>query len=314
MKVVIIEPLGVKDTFLLEAAKTRLEGVAEIEYFNTRTTDTDELIKRGKDADIIVVSNLPLPKKVLEGCKNLKLISVAFTGIDHIAMDYCRKNGIMVCNCSGYSNHAVSELVFGSLLCLMRNIIKCDERSREEGTKDGLIGNELYGKTFGVIGAGAIGSQVALVANAFGCKVWVTKHNKDINLPFAELKTLEEIMSGCDVISLHTPLNDSTKGLIGEKEIALMKSNAILVNMARGPVVDSAALAKALNDEKIAGAVIDVFETEPPVSKDHVLVNAKNTVLTPHVAFATKEALELRAEMVFDNVVEFMKGTPVNVM
>ncbi len=314
MKVVIIEPLGVKDEFLLDTVNSKLEGAAETEYFNTRTTDTDELIKRGKDADVIVVSNLPLSEKVLEGCKNLKLISVAFTGVDHIAMDYCRKNGIMVCNCSGYSNHAVSELVFGSLLCLMRNIIKCDERAREEGTKDGLIGNELYGKTFGVIGAGAIGSQVALVANAFGCRVWVTKHNKDINLPFAEIKTIDEIMAESDIISLHTPLNESTKGLIGEKEIALMKKNAILVNMARGPVVDSVALANALNEEKIAGAVIDVFETEPPVSKEHVLVNAKNTVLTPHIAFATKEALELRAEMVFDNVVQFIKGTPINIM
>ena len=153
-----------------------------------------------------------------------------------------------------------------------------------------------------------------MVANAFGCRVWATKHDKDINLPFAEIKTIDEIMAGCDIISLHTPLNESTKGMIGEKEIALMKKNAILVNMARGPVVDSAALANALNEEKIAGAVIDVFETEPPVSKDHVLVTAKNTVLTPHVAFATKEALELRAEMVFDNVVQFIKGTPKNVM
>ncbi len=314
MKIVIIEPLGVEDEFLIDAAKSRLGGMTEIEYFNTRTTDTYELIERGKDADVIVVSNLPLTEKVLEGCKKLKLISVAFTGVDHIAMDYCRKNGIMVCNCSGYSNHAVSELVFGSLLCLLRNIIKCDERTRIEGTKDGLVGNELYGKTFGVIGAGAIGSQVALIASAFGCRVWVTKHNKEVDLPFTEVKTIDEIMGGSDIISLHTPLNASTKGLIGKREIALMKKNAVIVNMARGPVVDSIALAEALNSERIAGAVIDVFENEPPVSKDHVLVNAKNTVLTPHVAFATKEALELRAEMVFDNVAEFIKGTPINVM
>ncbi len=313
MKVAILEPLGVKDEFLMDILDKNLREKVEVSYFNTKTTDDDELIERGKEAEVLVVSNLPLSERVISNCSNVKLISVAFTGVDHIAMDYCRKNNIMVCNCSGYSNHAVSELVFGSLLSLMRNIIKCDERTRSGETKDGLIGNELFGKKFGVIGAGAIGSRTAMIANAFGCEVYVTKHNKEVNVPF-KVKEVDEIMAECDIISIHTPLNESTKGLIGEKEISLMKKNAILVNMARGGVLDSTALAKALNEEKIAGAVIDVFENEPPIDINHPLVKAKNTVLTPHVAFATKEALELRAEMVVENVVKYIDGAPINIV
>lgn len=258
MKVSVIEPLGVEERFLIETAKNKLKDTAEIEYFGERTNDTEELIKRGKNADIIVVSNLPLKKEVISAWEKAKMISVAFAGVDHIDTDFCRQKGITVCNCAGYSNRAVSELVFGGVIALMRNIIKCDERTRNEGTKDGLIGNEIFGKKFGVIGCGQIGKRVAAIANAFGCRVFATEHKEKLNLDFAEIKTIDEIMKECDIVSLHVPLNQDTKGLIGKREISMMKKNAVLVNMARGGVVDSVALAKALNEEKIAGAVIDV--------------------------------------------------------
>ena len=157
MKMVIIEPLGVEEGKLLAMAKESLGDRVEIVYYNTKTTDTAELIERGKDAEIIVVSNLPLNAQVIEGCRNLKLLAVAFTGVDHIAMDVCKKNGVMVCNCAGYSTCAVADLVFGMLISLYRNVIPCDKVCREEGTKDGLVGFELEGKTFGVVGTGAIG-------------------------------------------------------------------------------------------------------------------------------------------------------------
>lgn len=313
MKLVIIEPLGVEQEKLLSMAKEALPADVEIVYYDTRVTDTETLIERGKDADIIVVSNLPMNSEVIDGCKNLKLLSVAFTGVDHIAMDVCRKNGVMVNNCAGYSTVAVADLVFGMIIALYRNIIPCDEAVRKEGTKDGLVGFELEGKKFGVIGTGAIGLRVAKIAQAFGCEVYAySRTAKEVEgVTYVNLNTL---LSTCDIISLHTPLNDSTKGLIGKDQLALMKKNAILINTARGPVVDSEALADALNSGAIAGAGIDVFETEPPVKKEHPLLNAKHVVATPHVAFATKEALVKRAVIVFDNVKKWLEGTPQNVM
>ncbi|MEG1294632.1 MAG: 2-hydroxyacid dehydrogenase [Clostridium sp.] len=306
MRLVIIEPLGVDSEKLLTLAKHILPQELEITYYDTRVTDTETLIKRGRDADIIAVSNLPMNREVIEGCKNLKMLSVAFTGLDHIALDACKEHGILVSNCAGYSTAAVSDLVFGMIISLYRKMAACDTAVRNEGTKDGLIGFELEGKKFGVIGTGAIGLRVASIARAFGCEVYAysrTVRNVD-NIRYV---TLDTLLSTCDIVSLHVPLTDETRGLIGREQLALMNKNAILINTARGPVVDSDALADALNLEQIAGAGIDVFETEPPINKTHPLLNAKNAVVTPHVAFATKEALEKRAVIVFENITRWLE-------
>ncbi|MGI6501804.1 MAG: 2-hydroxyacid dehydrogenase [Anaerostipes sp.] len=313
MKVVIIEPLGVEESKLMEIAKSALSDEVEIVYYDTKVTDTETLIQRGKDAEIIVVANLPLNADVINGCEKLKMLAVAFTGIDHIAMDACRKRDITVCNCAGYSNAAVADLVFGLLISIYRNIIPCNQVVREEGTKDGLVGFELEGKKFGVVGTGAIGSRVAKIADAFGCEVYAySRTKKEIDgITYVEL---DELLKTCDVVSLHVPLKADTKGLIGKEQLDLMKENAVLINTARGPVVDSEALADALNQGKVAGAGVDVFEVEPPVKKDHPLFGAKNLIATPHVAFATKEALIKRAIIDFDNIKYYLEGNPVNVM
>lgn len=313
MKMVIIEPLGVEKEKLLSMAEKALGTRVDIVYYDTKTTDVAELIRRGEDADIIVVSNLPLNEDVINGCKNLKLLSVAFTGVDHIAMDACRRNGVLVCNCAGYSTCAVADLVFGMLISLYRNVIPCDKVCREEGTKDGLVGFELEGRKFGVVGTGAIGLRVAKIAQAFGCEVLAYSRTvKEVEgVSFVDLKTL---LSQCDIVSLHTPLNSETKGLINKERIGWMKKNAVLINTARGPVVDSEALAEALKEGRIAGACIDVFEKEPPVEKSHPLFSAPNAIVTPHVAFATKEALVKRAVIVFDNVAAYLDGAPKNKM
>ena len=313
MKLVIIEPLGVNDEKLLSMAKDMLPADLEIVYYNTRVTDTETLIERGRDADIIAVSNLPMNADVINGCKNLKMLSVAFTGVDHIAMDACKANGVLVSNCAGYSTAAVADLVFGMIIALYRNMIPCNDVVRKEGTKDGLVGFELGGKKFGVIGTGAIGLRTAAIANAFGCQVLAYSRTKK-DIPGITYVDMDTLLSSCDIVSLHTPLNSDTRGLIGKEELAKMKPSAILINTSRGPVVDSAALADALNNGRLAGAGIDVFETEPPIAKDHPLLTAKNVIATPHVAFATKEALEKRAVIVFDNVDKWLKGTPQNVM
>ncbi|MBQ6000326.1 MAG: hydroxyacid dehydrogenase [Clostridia bacterium] len=313
MKLVIIEPLGVEQEKLLDMAKKALGDRVEIVYYDTRTTDPAELIQRGKDAEIIAVSNLPLSAEVIRGCEKLKLLSVAFTGVDHIAIDACKEKDVMVCNCAGYSTAAVADLVFGMLITLYRNVIPCDARCRTGETKDGLIGFELEGKKFGVVGTGAIGLRVAAIAKAFGCEVLAYSRTvKQVEgVTYTDLNTL---LSTCDIVSLHTPLTEQTRGLIGKDQLALMKKSAILINTARGPVVDEIALAEALNNGQIAGACVDVFDKEPPLDPEKPLLKAKNTLLTPHIAFATKEALVKRAVIVFDNVAAYLDGKPQNVV
>lgn len=313
MKLVIIEPLGVEKEKLLSMAEEALKGAVDIVYYDTKTTDTEELIERGKDADIIIVANNPLNADVIRGCKKLKYLDVAFTGIDHIAIDACRENNVVVSNCAGYSTAAVADLVFGMLISLYRNIAACDTAVRNEGTKDGLIGCELEGKKFGVVGTGAIGMRVAKIAQAFGCDVLAYSRTKK-NVEGIRYVSLDDLMRESDIISLHVPSNAETCNMISAEKIAKMKKTAVLINLARGPVLDSQALADALNADKIAGACIDVFETEPPIAKSHPLLSAKHTVLTPHVAFASKEAMVKRAVIAFENVVQYLNGTPQNVM
>ena len=175
------------------------------------------------------------------------------------------------------------------------------------------MGFELSGKTFGVVGLGAIGRRTVKLAQAFGCKVLgYNRSQKDI--AGVEQVDLETLLKESDIVSLHVPLTEATKGLIGEAELALMKPTAILINTARGPVVDTAALAKALTDGTIAAAGIDVFNGEPPIAADNPLLKAPNTLLAPHIGFATKEALAKRAVIAFKNVAMYLQGKPQNVM
>lgn len=313
MKLVVIEPLGISKNKLFNLARTILADELDIIYYDTRTTNTSELIERGKDADIIAVSNLPLNSEVIEGCNKLKMLAVAFTGVDHIAVKTCRNKGIIICNCSGYSNTAVSELVFGMIISLYRHIIPCNQKIREHDNKNGLIGLELSGKKFGIIGTGAIGLRTAQLAQAFGCEVCAYSRTikEETGLRYTDLDTL---LQTCDIISLHVPLNENTYHLINAQKLALMRPTAILINTARGPVVDHQALANALNHHQIAGAGIDVFEVEPPLPSDHPLLHSINTLLTPHIAFATTEALEKRAIIMFNNILNYLKGSPTNII
>lgn len=313
MKLVILEPLGIPMSELEDMAKRTLKDTIDITIYDNRKEDIPTLIERSRDADIVVLSNFKYPKEVISSCPKLKMICVAFTGVDHVDIEYCREKGITVCNCAGYSTSAVADLVFGMVISLSRNIIACDKTIRKGGTKDGLIGFELEGKNFGIIGAGAIGQRTAQIANAFGCNVYAysrTIRNIE-NVKFIDLDTL---LSTCDIVSLHVPLNDSTRGMISKEKLELMKPTSILINTARGPVVDNTALAEALNNGTIAAAGVDVFETEPPIADNHPLLTAKNILLTPHIAFASQQAFEKRAVIVFDNIVSYLNGNPINVI
>ncbi|MEI3504135.1 MAG: NAD(P)-dependent oxidoreductase [Anaerovoracaceae bacterium] len=260
---------------------------------------------------MVVLSNFRYGRDVMEKCPGMKYICVAFTGYDHVDMDYCREKGITVSNCAGYSTVAVADLVFGFVIDLYRNIIRCNEVVRESGTKAGLIGPELKGKTFGIIGAGAIGTRVASIAQAFGCRTpTYSRTKKDIN--GLELVALDTLMAESDIVPVHVPQIKETTGLINSEKIALMKKDAVLINTARGPIVDSQALADALNESRIAGAAVDVFETEPPIHPAHPLLNAKNCIATPHIAFASVQAMYKRADIVCENIKAYLAGSPVN--
>lgn len=313
MKIAIIEPLGIDEKAVEKLKQDFLPENIELVYYNSAPQDDEEKIKRSEDADIVMLANMPLRKNVLEKCSKLKMISVAFTGVDHIDMDYCKANDIMVCNCSGYANEAVCELVFGMVVDLYRNIFAADEAVRTGKTKVGLSQFELCGKKFGIIGAGAIGLKVANVAKAFGCDVYVySRTPKDID--GIKFVSLDDLLSNCDVVSVHVPLTKQTKDLINAENITKMKSTSLLINTARGPVVNAKALADALKNNIIAGAGVDVFDNEPPIAMDNPLLNVPNVVLTPHIGFATKEAMEKRAVIAFTNINKYLMGKPQNVM
>ena len=316
MKIVVMEPLGVALEKINALAATLQAAGHEFVYYTSKETQQDKLLSRVQDADIIMLANQPLSAEIINGCPKLKMLSVAFTGVDHVALDACRARNILVCNAAGYSTNAVAELTFGLAISVIRNIVPCDARCRRAGTKDGLVGFELFGKTFGVVGTGAIGARVAKIAAAFGCKVLAYSRTAKQELVDAGVQyvSLDELLAQSDFVSLHVPLTDATRGLINADAIAKMKQGAVLLNTARGPVVDSAALAEALNAGKLAGAGIDVFEGEPPIAENHPLCSAKNTVLTPHVAFASREALETRADIVFANIEKWLNGAPQNVV
>lgn len=313
MKLKFLEPLGIPQEQLKEMVDRTFGDRVEAVYYDTREEDEATLIERSRDADCVVLSNFKYGREVISQCPNLKMICVAFTGVDHVDVDYCRERGITVCNCAGYSTVAVADLVFAFAIDLARNVIACDRAVREGGTKNGLVGYELEGKKFGVIGAGAIGRRVMGIAQAFGCQVYAFSRTKK-EIEGVNFVSLDELLGTCDIVSLHVPLNDATRGMIGEKELAKMKKEAFLINTARGPVVDSGALAEALKNGVIAGAATDVFEMEPPVPADHVLFDCPNLIATPHVAFASAQAFEKRAVIVCDNIEKWMDGAPQNVI
>jgi len=314
MKIAMLEPIAVSEELLNELAAPLISAGHEV-AFCTVPLAPEEKIARAKDADILMVANSPISADFLEACTAAKMISVAFTGIDHLPKDVCLTRNITVCNAQGYATIAVRDLVFGMVFGLMRNLIACDDVVRRGGTKDGLVGNEIYGKTFGIVGYGQIGRTVAEVARVLGCDVIAYTRSKEAGTSddIARFVNFDELLTQSDIISLHTPLTAQTKGMFGADEFKSMKSTAIFINAARGPVVDSTALAAALESKEIAAAGIDVFDIEPPLNLDEPLLTAKNTMLAPHIGFATKESMVKRAKIVLENVTKWLEGTPQNV-
>ena len=204
-------------------------------------------------------------------------------------------------------------MVIGTTLSLARTLRSVEDRCREGKDKTGLVGWEIKGKTVGIIGLGKIGTRTAELFHAFGATVLAqSRTHHDGIAEYIEQVTQEELLRRSDIVVLHCPLNDSTRGMINAEKLAMMKPTALLVNVARGPVVVEKDLAVALENGVIAGAAIDVFDKEPPLDTASPILHVPNCLVTPHVAFATQQSMSLRAEIVFDNLAKWMEGHQIN--
>lgn len=313
MKIVQVESLGVS-LQELENAKIEFEKQGhQFTYFTNVPKDEDELIARMKGAEILNISNIKLTSRAIESCPELKYINVAFTGVDHVDLECCKKHGIKVSNAAGYSTEAVSELAVGLAVALMRNFQQMDANTRNLKNRNNFLGTELCGKTVGIVGTGNIGLAAARIFSAFGCKTIAYSRTRK-NIDGISYVSLEELFAKSDIISLHIPANVQTKGMITKDLLVSMKPTAIIINTARGPIMDNAALAELLKAGKIAGAGLDVYENEPPLPENYPLLDAPNTILLPHVGYASKEAMQKRFVIVRANLNAYLSGKQENVI
>ncbi len=281
------------------------------EYIPYATSTKEESMERVRDCEVIMTNKVVVDDELMEAAKNLKLICVCATGVNNIDLEAAKRRGIPVRNVAGYSTDSVVQATFTLLLSLLGRSDYFDNYVKDGSySASGMFTNprypfmELAGKTLGVVGMGSIGSKVASVASAFGMKVIYfstsgTGHNTD----YPSL-TLEEVLARADVLSIHAPLNERTRNLIGERELSLMKPSAVVINAGRGGIIDEAALAEAVDTGIIAGAGLDVFETEP-VPSDNPLLKVKHPErfrFTPHTAWASQESQLRLVHLVAENI------------
>ena len=274
-----------------------------------------------KDADVIIFNKTRMNEELLKDAPNVKMLAITATGFDNIDLEYCKSRGIAAANVKAYSTPAVAQHTFAMALFVLEKISYYDEyvKSGRYSSQSGFCNfdekyNELSGKTWGIIGMGNIGRSVARIAEAFGCKVIFYSASGNSTCTDYERVELETLLKESDVLSIHCPLSDRTRNLINRDTLKLMKRNAILINVARGPVVNDADLAEALNNGTIAGAGLDVLGVEP-MEKDNPLVLIKDSrklLITPHMAWASVESRQRCFDEVFENIRAFMEGRERN--
>ena len=284
-----------------------------------------EVVERAKDADIVLTNKTVLDREIIGKLPRLRYIGVLATGYNVVDLEAVREHGVAVTNVPAYSTASVAQMVFALLLELASQVGHHAgevRRGRWSESPDFCFREkpliELEGLTMGIVGFGRIGRRVAWIAETFGMKVLVQTRNPDRykgNLQNAKIEFVDlvELLRRSDVVSLHCPLTPETEGMIDVERLALMKPSAFLINTGRGPLVDEAALAAALNGKRLAGAGLDVLSQEPPHA-DNPLLNAENCFITPHIAWATKEARERLMTTAVDNVRAFLEGKPQNVV
>ena len=298
--------------------EARARALAErVEWHVTRPGSEADTIDRIKDADAVINirSSVQFPRDVLVACPHLKLLSVWGTGVDHVDLAAAAELDITVANTPGYGAPYVSEHALTLALAVSRQIVSNDRRIRAGGWTAGFI-DELYNKTLGVVGTGAIGRRMIQLGQGIGMKViaWTFNPTPQRAAEYGvEFLELEELLRRSDVVSLHVALTPQTQGFIGRERLALMKPTAILVNVARGAVVDEAALLEALQDGMISGAGLDVFEAEP-LPAGHPFTELDNVVLSPHAGSMAYNGTMRGLEMSIENLEGFAAGHPVNVV
>ena len=284
-------------------------------------TNAIEVVERLRGATIAITNKVPLRADAIAQLPDLKMIAVAATGTDNVDLAACRERGIVVANIRNYSLVSVPEHCFALILAVRRNLrayVADVEAGRwEQSTRFCLLDHpigDLAGSRLGIVGYGALGRRVAQIGRAFGMEIAVSSRSPVTDTDVTALP-LDDLLATSDVVSLHLPLTDKTRHMIGARELASMKRSAILINTARGGLVDEAALAQALADGTIAGAGFDVLSKEPPVPDNPLLrLRLPNFVLTPHVAWASGGAMQTLADMLVDNLEAWVAGTPTNVV
>ncbi|HKS28319.1 MAG TPA: D-2-hydroxyacid dehydrogenase [Pyrinomonadaceae bacterium] len=291
------------------------------EWVDYDETEGSELVERLRGATIAVTNKVPLREAELRQLDSLRLIAVAATGVDIIDLDYCRRRGVAVSNIRNYAGHTVPEHALMLMLTLRRNLLsyRRDVQAGEwERARAFCLFNhpihDLHGSTLGIVGYGVLGQAVERLALAFGMRVLVAEHKGATKIRDGRAG-FEEVLRTSDIVTLHAPLRPETRNMIGRMELSMMKPDAILINTARGGLVDERALAWALETGQIAGAGFDVLTKEPPREGNPLLkLHLPNFILTPHNAWASREAMQALADQLIENIEAFVRGEPVNLV
>jgi len=302
-------------------AEVRRPGFAHAWSEHAGIPSPEETARLLEKATIAIVNKVPLRGDMLARLPKLRMIAVAATGTDNVDIAACKARGIVVSNVRGYAEHTVPEHAFCLILALRRNLLAWREdvksgkwQAAERFCLSGHLVEDLHGSTLGIFGEGSIGQGVARLARGFGMHVLFADHPppKATDVQFTPR---DEVLARSDVVSLHLPLTPETKNLIGAAELAKMKRSALLINTARGGLVDERALVEALRAGTIAGAGFDVLSVEPPKGGNPLLeLDAPNFILTPHVAWSGRQAMQALADQLMDNVEDFVRGAPRNVV
>lgn len=282
-------------------------------------TSSDQVLVRLHDATIAITNKVQLNRRTLDQLPKLKMVAVAATGFNNVDIDCCRERGIVVSNIRNYSVHAVPEHVFMLMLALRRNLLafRTDLRNGQWQRADQFClfthpVRDLHSSTLGIVGHGAIGKAVERIAQAFGMKVLIAEHKGTVDVrPGYTL--FDTVLRQSDVVSLHLSLNEQTRHLISTAELALMKPGALLINTARGGLVDEAALLEALLTGRIGGAGFDVLDKEPPREGHPLLdLNLPNFIMTPHIAWSSRESMQTLADQLIENIEAYVAGSTQN--
>src|SRR6266487_2922218 len=300
-----------RDTFKVDFRLPQFEH----DWIEYGETTADQIIERLREATIVICNKLPLRETHLSHLPRVKLIAVAATGVDNIDLGYCRSHNVAVCNTRNYAVHSLPEHVLLLILALRRNLVNYWEdvkqgqwqKAKQFCLLDHSIG-DLYGSTIGIVGFGFLGRAVGQLAHALGMNVVISERKNAVTVRDGRVR-FEDLLQQSDVISLHCPLNEETRNLMAAPQFDRMKRDALLINTARGGLVDEESLVTALKTGLIGGAALDVLKAEPPREGNPLLdLRLPNLIITPHIAWASNEAMQTLADQLVDNLEAFVRG------